>query len=787
MDEIFELQRQLQAAQQTSTSHKLSERNCIELVMKLQSLNLIDLIFTRSGKEYLTPQHLVTEIEDELLARGGRVNIIDLPDALNVSLNYIEAAMPKIVKEDESVRLVRGEVLTDYYLDGLAEEVNDNLIASETGTDEVGAIATRYSLPVDVIRETIAKHEGSLIQAKYEVSSGLIRSSASLARQESAARGLLRAVCAPTLLSDLASRSGLPQSLIHEIATEMLDDGRVAGRIEGKSSRALLIPEVFINASVAAVSSAFSTSGFVSFGQFRKLYIQDIPSFVHEHLSNALVLQDCVMSSVLLETTAASTSEALQQGKWLDVQNALPPDFPESDIHAVVNRVAATDEDGRAKEDKKKTPRTRKKMKEGKSVTNEKQSIVYGGRFIVAPQLTKKLSDIITKHAARKADERAKLVAEKGDVVVSQGSTKLPEPEMNQSNKKSKGKGRRRGGAKEDTAPKIPTSDSVNERFPVEVPAEDDLLELVLADPEYPTTFETDYLESSNDGEVLVQTMVETVFGEDGLKNLYISKAAEAIVNLERERAAAKLKAEKNILSTMERIEMYYKSAETLPVEDIKMQSQASVVDQYCVDCLCQIVDSVARSMGIVFDSLSAIHKVSKKREKLDLLRETVVDLPPTVQANIRSLISSVSDRDGSSAEDFLNLYDENAVILDLPERRPLDSKRERNTQANARAGLVCMLDNEEGNLSPMQELEISIVLTHSKISGGAVISVPKGNIFECSRAIEGQAKAGDKGIALQKLRETVEAMNVDGVNLKESICTDQYLEALRELRNALR
>ncbi|CAN8066467.1 unnamed protein product [Agarophyton chilense] len=787
MEEILELQQQLQAAQQTSTSQKLSERNCIELVMKLQSLNLVDLIFTRSGREYLTPKHLIIEIEDELLARGGRVNIIDLPDALNVSLNHIEAAMPKIIKDDNSVRLVRGEVLTDYYLDALAEEINDSLIASETGRDEVGAIATRYSLPVDIIRETVAKHEGTSIQAKYEASSGLLRSTSSLARQESAARGILRAICAPTLLSDIANSFGLPLSLIHKVATEMLGDGRVAGKIEGRSSRAILIPKAFIKASIAAVSSAFTASGFVSFGQLRKLYVQDVPSFVKENLSNGLLLQDCVISSVLLETIAASTSEAIQQGRWLDIQNALPLDFPESDVPAVVSRVGACDDREPPKEEKKKVSKAKRKTKGSKPTPNEKRSIVYGERFVVAPQLTKMLSDLIINHAEKKAAERAKLISERGDVVVSQGTSKPSDPDMNQSNKKSKGKGRRRGGTRDDTASILPTSDGVTSRFPVEVPSEDDVVELVLADPTYPTKFESDYLESSNEGELLVQILVENMFGEDGLRDLYTSKAAEAIANLERERATAKLKAEKEILSRMERIEMYSKSAETLPTDEIVMQSKASLVNQNCVNCLCQIVDSVARSMGIVFDSLSTIQQLSTKREKLEMLREVVNELPLTVQANIRSLISSVSDKDGASVEGFLNLYDENAVVLDLPERRPLDNKREKNALANSRAELMSILESGEGNLSPLRALEIGIVLTHAKISGGAVITVPKENTIGCSKAVENQAKAGDMGTSLQRLREAVEAIDTDGVNSNESSCTDRHLDLMKELRNVIR
>lgn len=71
MEDILELQRQLAEAQQASSSKKLSDRNCVELVMKLQSLNLIDVIFTRSGREYLTHHQLTKEIEEQIADREG--------------------------------------------------------------------------------------------------------------------------------------------------------------------------------------------------------------------------------------------------------------------------------------------------------------------------------------------------------------------------------------------------------------------------------------------------------------------------------------------------------------------------------------------------------------------------------------------------------------------------------------------------------------------------------------------------------------------------------------------
>lgn len=56
-EELLELQRQFEFAQQAKSSTRLSERNVVELVQKLQHLRIIDfdLLHTVSGKEYITP------------------------------------------------------------------------------------------------------------------------------------------------------------------------------------------------------------------------------------------------------------------------------------------------------------------------------------------------------------------------------------------------------------------------------------------------------------------------------------------------------------------------------------------------------------------------------------------------------------------------------------------------------------------------------------------------------------------------------------------------------------
>lgn len=43
----------------------------MEIVNKLIELKLLDVVFTSDGKEYVTPQQLNREIQDELFVNGG--------------------------------------------------------------------------------------------------------------------------------------------------------------------------------------------------------------------------------------------------------------------------------------------------------------------------------------------------------------------------------------------------------------------------------------------------------------------------------------------------------------------------------------------------------------------------------------------------------------------------------------------------------------------------------------------------------------------------------------------
>ena len=129
--------KELQDAQEADVTHKLSERNVVEIVEKITKKGLIDLLkqnvcfcvdgSTRSGiREYLTWSELETEILEEIDAHDGRVtyqelevcvnNSFHVQDAINVDITYIEKSVKELCSRNCGVMNLRNqEIISDRY------------------------------------------------------------------------------------------------------------------------------------------------------------------------------------------------------------------------------------------------------------------------------------------------------------------------------------------------------------------------------------------------------------------------------------------------------------------------------------------------------------------------------------------------------------------------------------------------------------------------------------------------------------------------------------------------
>jgi uncharacterized membrane protein len=111
--EIRNLQAELNRVQSSTGTFKLSESNCIEIVKTLTDMKLINVLFTLDGKEYIVPEHLEREIMYEIEGHGGRVNIVDLQQILNVDLSHVQRSVQSLMKSNDNIILIQGEIITE--------------------------------------------------------------------------------------------------------------------------------------------------------------------------------------------------------------------------------------------------------------------------------------------------------------------------------------------------------------------------------------------------------------------------------------------------------------------------------------------------------------------------------------------------------------------------------------------------------------------------------------------------------------------------------------------------
>eukprot|EP01041_Mallomonas_annulata_P014829 gene14829-31494_t len=163
MEEIWELQRKLAEVQKVDSAYKLSERNCVEIISKLIAKGLLEVIYTLNAREYLTPAQLKSEIHDEILTSGGRVALTDIQTIVNVDINHIDRISREIINEDPEIFLISGELITSWYLDNLADAVDE--IIQEKGFITIGNLAIRFNLPTDITSDMVKQRLGIKIKA----------------------------------------------------------------------------------------------------------------------------------------------------------------------------------------------------------------------------------------------------------------------------------------------------------------------------------------------------------------------------------------------------------------------------------------------------------------------------------------------------------------------------------------------------------------------------------------------------------------------------------------------
>lgn len=340
-EEVKRLAADFQRAQLSSTIQRLSERNCIEIVKKLLELKLIDVIFTNDGKEYLTPQRLLKEIKDELIVHGGRINLVDLAQIIGVDFNHVENKASEFVQSEPDVRLVLGQLISNEYLDHLAEEVNEKL--HQAGEIAIAELTKIYNLPGDFLEEVIHDRLGTIIQGQADCNdSRTFFTDSYLAQHTARICGALSALTRPAPVSALINHFKFPEKLFYNVTDNLIKKGRIAGALSGgHSERAVFLPDIYAKCQNEWVDAFYLQNGYLEYDALVRLGIQDPKTYIRKKFKGESItyLNSLCVGKNILNQVEATVEEVLNSGMWVDVMPVLPSIFSTEDCHGIITEV----------------------------------------------------------------------------------------------------------------------------------------------------------------------------------------------------------------------------------------------------------------------------------------------------------------------------------------------------------------------------------------------------------------------------------------------------------------
>ncbi|XP_037875240.1 E3 UFM1-protein ligase 1 homolog [Bombyx mori] len=335
-DEIKRLAADFQKAQLSTTAQRLSERNCIEIVTKLIELKLIDVIFTNDGKEYLTSLQLIKEMKDELYVHGGRINTVDLAKELNVDFNHITTHIPEIVK-GKDVQLISGYLITNYYLEKIAREVNEKLQLQ--GYISVGELTLHYDLPADLIQHSVLeKFLGKIIIGKQDPSEPrTFYTDEYITRTKAKIRGALMGLLKPTPIAVIVNHCNLSDRLF----LSLFDQLNAPGVLTGKQAGAIYVPSSYTKSQNDWVINFYKQNNYLEYDALSRLGVSDPKGYVKRIILNEELtfLSSCVIGSQIKEQLETALEECIASKSYLDVVTLLPSIFSDSDIESILDEL----------------------------------------------------------------------------------------------------------------------------------------------------------------------------------------------------------------------------------------------------------------------------------------------------------------------------------------------------------------------------------------------------------------------------------------------------------------
>lgn len=323
-DEVKKLAADFQRTQLAEATQRLNDRNCVEIVRKIIQLQLLDVVFTTDGKEYVTPDYLLTEIENELYANNGQVYLTDLAKTLQIDLSLIEAKAQEVAKQSNGrFSLILGQLISNEFKDQTATELNERL--QSKGMMTLSEMVKMFDFPPDFLAGLLNSRLGSIVQGIQDPNDPQTYFTKSFLNQHrSKIVGVLNAITRPTPLSQLISSHKFPPKIFHTVIAELVGESLVRGTVT-PGHNGSFVPEIYSRIQQKWVDEFLSQNSYVEYDALQRIGFSDPKSFCKKFNNPPLLLLNtCAITQIIYDQIEAEIEEVLKEQTWTDLITLTP-------------------------------------------------------------------------------------------------------------------------------------------------------------------------------------------------------------------------------------------------------------------------------------------------------------------------------------------------------------------------------------------------------------------------------------------------------------------------------
>ena len=333
MDQLKELKNKLIEAQKPKINFRLSERTIVDIINKILDRNKINLLHTITGREYVTNEKIISEIESEIAVNKGRISLVELHRSLDLPMSLIEEKAKLLLNKNRNLNIIEGNLITNSYFDNVCEEIKEMLLLQ--GNLLISEIANRFDLSIDFFKNFLIKKVGSVIKA--ELHGTRLFTNNYINSQMSKIKPVLIASTFPVSLRFITEEYQVDDFIIDDLANKILNSGIV----KGKLISGVFEPEIYYDCQASFVKGSLSQNNYIEYSKLTNIGIKDPRGVLKQVLQedNGLFLKDYYINSNLIILFEGIFFDNYQKKMSTDITQIFPIELQDDDIHNIVQRL----------------------------------------------------------------------------------------------------------------------------------------------------------------------------------------------------------------------------------------------------------------------------------------------------------------------------------------------------------------------------------------------------------------------------------------------------------------